>query len=912
MLLVLLAITGSSMGELKMKKNKILLLLSFFVPVAALVVIFALCRVSPFGDKNILISDMGLQYYPFIADYLQRLKEGRSLFWSWSLGGGADYLTVFTYYLSSPLNLLLLLVPQSVLPEAVVFLIIFKIGLAGLFMGIFLMDCFAVKLRRTSSPGPVSNGGFAIPLFATFYTLSSFVTLYYWSITWLDAFALLPLIILGEKALIREGKFKLYIITLSLSIITNLYFSFYTCVFVAITFFAESFIQKPALKEFLRKLVLIAVSSVIAIGITALLTLPAYIYIVNVAGASNSTQFRGVIFGNYLKDVIGTLLAFSQVGANINLPNLYCGMLCVILIGPYLGSAKIKLREKLAFVVIAAFMLLSFNLNALDYMWNAFRYVNGMPFRYIYVFFFTVITAAYQSFIIIYEEGFKRKNLLLVAAVAIPVLLVAMIGIGAVNVLSNAVIIMGYLLIFAVMNTARDLKDKEKAIMKIIVAVAIIAAVFAETGINAYKTMSSNIATIWDGYFDNYAETRAALSILDESSSSSDFYRVELTAQYMENYIRQFNDPALFGYNGLSFYSSTIAEGMAGFYNNAGLPVVTANAYSYSAYSHCLGTPLINMFLNLRYLVSDNDALTNDDIFWDVKSEADWGLAILENKKYLPLGFMTRDGILDYAANKANPFITQNNLFNAATGLDGVLFKLITPIDITSDSYTVIPDTDGIYDYKKDQNGAGGIVFSYEMPASGMLYIRLSPGTNAAISGQNDTAAREIINRFPYIIPAGYFAKGETVSLSPAMTAYTHPIGSTPMTAGKLSLYAAVMNEGLFNAGYDILADETLEITEFRDTYIRGEITALTDGLLYTSIPLSDNWTAYVNSVKTEITAVNGAMAGLKVSAGEHIIEFRYFNKMFAVGIVISLISLGAFAVMWRGLPRRFKVNSSQ
>jgi len=849
-----------------MKKN-LTLFLSFFIPVTVFLSVFALYRVSPFGKNTLLYYDMGGQYYPFLSDYLQKIKGGHSLFWSWTQGG-VDFLAVIAYYLASPLNFLLLLAPESVLPEAAVFLIVFKIGLAGLFMGIFLLDCFAAKLRRTSAPELAYNDGFTVSLFAMFYALSSFVVTRYWNIMWLDAFALLPLVILGETALIREGKFKLYIITLSLSIITNFYMGFYTCVFVGITFFAQSFIQKLTFKEFLRKFFLIAAYSVIAIGISAFLTVPAYTYLTTM-GPTSKYGFPGsVAFFNDYKDVLGGLLAFSQSTTAYSLPNLYCGMLCVLLIAPFLGSLggspnspKIKHREKVAFVFVAAFMLLSCSINILDYIWNAFRFVYGLQYRYIYVFIFTVTAAAYRAFIIISSEGIKRYELLLIITTATVVLWAASMGAGAVNVLLNAIFCAGYILVFAVFGAAHNLKSKNRqAILKNAATIAIIVLALTETSLNAYKTIGTAGAEVRDGYFSNYAEIKALLNTTEPPPD--DFYRTELTAPLKEHPAIQFNAPSIFGYNGLTFYSSTIAEDMSKFYDGIGLSANASAAYSYNSYGFSLSSPLSAMFLNLRYVISDS-ASSRDDIFWEVKSDTEGELALLENIKYLPLGFMAHNDILGYTVDKTNPFITQNNLFCAATGLSGSLFTLLSPA-VSSETNLI-----------------------YEMPKDSSLYIYCDNKTGVMIQ------AREFVNRFPYIIPAGYYNKGETVSLTADISRYFGQETTEPRAL------AAIINDELFNVGYDILADETLEITEFRDTYIHGEITALADGVLYTSIPLSYNWTAYVDGKKTEIEPVCGAMAGLKVSAGKHIIEFRYFNKPFVAGVVVSLISLGAFVVMW-------------
>jgi uncharacterized membrane protein YfhO len=53
------------------------------------------------------------------------------------------------------------------------------------------------------------------------------------------------------------------------------------------------------------------------------------------------------------------------------------------------------------------------------------------------------------------------------------------------------------------------------------------------------------------------------------------------------------------------------------------------------------------------------------------------------------------------------------------------------------------------------------------------------------------------------------------------------------------------------------------------------------------------NWVAYVDGVRTPITLVGNAMVAVELTAGVHEVEFRYENKAFNMGCLIS-ISCGA------------------
>jgi len=170
------------------------------------------------------------------------------------------------------------------------------------------------------------------------------------------------------------------------------------------------------------------------------------------------------------------------------------------------------------------------------------------------------------------------------------------------------------------------MKGKGKAILSRMATALIIAVALLETGVNAHKTMSVNLFTEQEGYFDDYAGVRSLLDARDELSG--DFYRTETSIQSELDMHRRFNNPSLYGYNGLSIYSPTNIEGVTRFYLTIGLPIVGTYAYSFTTYGYALGTPLSAGFLNLRYLISDIDSVPRaDGAFWEAKAETG-GLAL--------------------------------------------------------------------------------------------------------------------------------------------------------------------------------------------------------------------------------------------------------------------------------------------
>ena len=251
-----------------MKLSKLLnrkwnyLLLAFLAPIAGMCAIMIVRGFKPFGSVSMLYSDMYHQYYPFFLAFRKALLSGDGLIYSWTVGMGMDYLGLISYYLASPLNLLSVLIPEGLLLEYFSLLTPIKMGFAAMFFALFLKKTFR-------------KDDFSLVLFGTFYAMCAWAMGYQWNVMWMDTFALLPLVALGTVALLQEKKFILYTATLFLSIFTNYYIGFFTCIFVLLIFICYEICRWGGFKKLICDLGSIALFSVFAIGMTAILELPA-------------------------------------------------------------------------------------------------------------------------------------------------------------------------------------------------------------------------------------------------------------------------------------------------------------------------------------------------------------------------------------------------------------------------------------------------------------------------------------------------------------------------------------------------------------------------------------------------------------------------------------------------------------
>ena len=98
---------------MKEKKTVHIYLMAFAVPFIIMLTTFALLKIYPFGDRQVLVVDAWNQYYPFLVELARKLKSGESLLYCWRLGLGTDFVSLIAYYLASPLNLLTVFIPAD-------------------------------------------------------------------------------------------------------------------------------------------------------------------------------------------------------------------------------------------------------------------------------------------------------------------------------------------------------------------------------------------------------------------------------------------------------------------------------------------------------------------------------------------------------------------------------------------------------------------------------------------------------------------------------------------------------------------------------------------------------------------------------------------------------------------------------
>lgn len=885
-------------------KNNKYCWLAFGCSAAIMLIVYICYSLIPFGDVTILRMDLYHQYGPLFAELYDRVTQFKSFFYSWNTGLGSSFLGNFYNYLCSPISIVMLLFGHENMPEAIATMILLQAAFSS------ASFCYYLK-KSFGEHSPISAA------FGVLYSFCGFFIAYYWNLMWLDAMVLFPLMVLGIERIINERKPALYIFSLAMLLLTSYYMGFMACIFAVLYFLVYYFSRynisdttKPLtvytdadgeeyvkLKDKVRYSSFIsdgftfAVSSVAGAALVAFALIPVY-FILQSCSATSGTWPEEVksyfdifdFIANHLASVTPTI---RSSGTDV-LPNVYCGIGTVILVPLYLFCKRIPLREKIANVLLLGLLYFSFNLNVLNYIWHAFHFPNDLPYRFSFMYSFFLLTLGYKAFKHITE--FKGKEIL-GAGIAVLSGIIIIQKIGSKNVTETTVIVS---LLFVVLYTLIFYLFSTKKYQASAMAVLMLCCVCAES-ISA-NTDNYSMDRTKTEYAGDYEEFREVKDMLD-NIEGNDTYRMELTS------LRARMDPAWYNYNGVSTFSSMAYEKLANLQEQLGLFGNYINSYTYNSQ-----TPVYNAMMSLKYIVDNNEynPPLNSDLYEYVVSSGKFNA--FSNKYYLPIAYCVDSNIELWSYDSANPFDVQNDYFYQATGIENVF----TPLEI-SDSYfyNIDPiviglDTGYMNYYKTNSDESGSISFTFTpevtqnvylfIESSGVEYVTVSVGYNQY---SYDTS-RE------YIYDIGECTAGMPITVEMSIKSSTN--------SSSLNFFAYGLDMSKFEEGYKKLNTGAMSVESFTDTKITGSVTATEDCVLYTSIPYDKGWSVTVDGKKVsedDIIAIGDALLGVKITEGEHTVEFSFTPRGLVIGSIISVCTaliLIAIAV----LIRKKKKNAQQ
>ncbi|MGM9684067.1 MAG: YfhO family protein, partial [Eubacteriales bacterium] len=366
---------------------------AFIIPTIIMLLVYICMELHPFGDGSVLVLDLNAQYVYFFEALRNFVRGDAELLYSFSRALGGEFMGIYAYYLASPLSYIVALFPTERMLEAMLVLILTKTGLCGFTFGFYLH-------RHSEHPNKL-----AVIAFSSMYALSAYAVVYQSNVMWTDALIWLPIICYSIEQLIKFRRYKLFVISLSVAVMSNFYIGYMLCIFVAVYFFyyfiAYNDGRNNPLGEkshFLRSLLRIGVFSAIAVAISAVIIMTAYYSLTfgkttfSDPNWAFSENFKPIDF--LTKFLPGSYDTVRPEG----LPFVYCGTLALILLPVYFMAKNIPSREKIASIVLIMFFVISFMASPLDLIWHGFQRPNWLNYRYSFMLVFILLVLAYKGF----------------------------------------------------------------------------------------------------------------------------------------------------------------------------------------------------------------------------------------------------------------------------------------------------------------------------------------------------------------------------------------------------------------------------------------------------------------------------------------------------------------------------------
>ena len=860
-------------------KNRFIVL-SMTVSLICMGFAFIVFKVFPFGDTTVLRMDLYHQYGPLFVELFDRVTEGKSFLYSWISGGGSPFIGNYFNYLSSPLNFLIFLFDRDQMPFAISFIVSVKCMLAA--------GTFALYLKISQK-----RHSFASAAFGVLYSFSAYLLAYFWNIMWLDGMFIIPLLVLGIERIIDRGKCSLYTISLIYMLYASYYIGYMLCIFSVLYFIAYFVMSSNSSKidssivlskrfsikailnnKFINRGFRFAFSSIFAAVVCAFFLIPVYFILTGSSATSDSFPDSGKTYFTVL-DFFQTHLAGLETTIRSSgddvLPNVYCGVLTLILVPLYAINKEIKLREKIVYITLLVFLFASFNTNYLNFVWHAFHFPNDLPYRFSFIYSFLLLVISFKAL--------SKLNSISVKEIGI----VAMLWIAAAaisqelptNKITDFTI---YVTIaFIMIWSAFLFIAKSKKATKLLIGTLIISITFCEVIIA--DTNAFNFNQKLTNYNENYENYTECVDYIKETDNS--FYRSELCD------LNTRMDPCIYGYNGISAFSSMAYENYSRLQYSLGMYGNRINSYTYHTQ-----TPVYNLMYGIKYLIyNGKDTRPSTDLYTKFYETRDYESVIFKNDYYLPIAYGVNYAIDEWETTEGNPFEVQSDFFSLATGLDNVFLHP----EYVSCVYTGMTGDraieNGTYWFTKDDSSYSSFDITLRAVTDGNLYVYMTSSEIRTITCTiNEDTVTQYIDT-PYIFDLGYFNAGEEVTI-------TADSGSIDGDNGGYTIYAYSINKPVFDAGYKVLLNNSLDITDYSDTKIEGTVNVKNDCTLYSSIPYDKGWNVYIDGEKAETFLIGNCQLGVDISAGAHTVKYSYIPRGAIIGGLASAAAIFGFAAI--------------
>lgn len=628
-----------------MKTKNRYILKEIFYPIITLGVIF-LCyfllyktnNFYPFSQngKTVLMIDAQSEYIAYLRYLRNILLNGGSYIYTNSKVFGGDFLSIYTFYLASPFNFLLVFFNEQNLPAFILITSIIKMMFGGLFMYFLLRS----KTKK--------NNLFLIAI-SVCYSLIAYSFVYQSNYMWLDAVMIIPLVILGlEKLQLKKMKW-LYPISLAYALLSSWYTGAMICIFVVLYFIYLYFSKKKGerKKSDIIYFILFSISGGFLAGTW---WISAFLHFSGTKVHSNfptfkwysiSTFFHGFLYDGYS--------GVSSICQNEGYIPAFTSLVLLVYSIHFFFNKGYSLRFRLMNSILILFYFLM-STNSCTYTILHFGSVpTWFPSRYAFIYSFIICLYAFYQNEKMQDEsilGFFLADIVIIGLLCITIFIKD--DNKTTHKMDKLSIIIASVAIFVLMinifvNKITVLKDKPKNILMTSMKCFAIPFAIYSSYLGGERIIQKNKLEYQD--YQTYLEDDSytnSVNLLKEYDNDS-LYRMELNFNRDGNYNQIDNNPMFYSYNGLSHFSSSEIKEVEEYMSKIG--------FQYNGFfeKYDGGSTLsMNTYLGVKYLIDRDDNSRNKPQFYkqtpfneitSIKSDIS-DIKYYQNEYALPFGYV--------------------------------------------------------------------------------------------------------------------------------------------------------------------------------------------------------------------------------------------------------------------------------
>ena len=869
------------------------LVYAFVIPTALTFLVYLANGIHPFGDGSVLVLDLNGQYVYFFESLRNAVYGEGSFLYTFSRALGGEYMGIYAYYLASPLSYIVCLFPAHRILDALLTIILIKSGLCGLSFGFYLH-------KHSKNPNKV-----VIVVFSVMYALCSFAVVHQNNIMWTDAIIWLPIIAYAIEQIIINRKYKLFVISLSLTIMSNYYIGYMVCIFCVVYFIYFHLahgkdVRNPYEKKYhtLKSCLNFVIFSLIAVAIAGFIILAAYYSL-----SFGKNEFSNPSWSLYAKfNVLDFLTKFLPGTYDTvrpeGLPFVYCGLLVLIAVPIYFMSRQVRIREKLASLALIVFFVLCMIASPLDLIWHGFQEPNWLNHRYSFMLCFVLLVLAYKGI------GNLRKcsEKFILAICTFIVLFVAVceklsfrtyIDTGrydynvekletfyTVWLTIIVTVLLLAVLCLMIRTTDKRMREGMTAVLACIICV--------EMFCNALAIVSQFDN---DVVYSNYSEYTNYISglrpvVADLKEYDPSFYRME------KNLHRKKNDNMALSIRGLSNSTSTLNSSAIKFLNNMGY----ASRSHLSLYAG--GNPVSDSLLGIKYIIDKKDTDAVPPIYNKALTSGNYD--IYQNPYVMSLAYGVSEDVKNFDFDKySTQFKKLNALVGAIGGYDNTP-EIFKAVDGVTETYHGC-ENKGTFTNKNiaktAEKGAGTVTYSFVATQTAEYYFHTPSNSpsECVLKINGKSLGKYLGSESQHIFSIGRFEEGEEVNV-------VIQLGDDPLNIIGGIDYVWYIDEQVFDDVFSrINAMPQWQIdNEYTDDHLLGTITTSTSSTtVMTTIPYDEGWRIYLDGEQIEAYQTLNALIAFDINtSGDHTLEMRYMPSLYRTGIVISIIGIAVFVII--------------